>query len=159
MSLSENPSIPAERKPNIIIRPARFTDYPIVRDYDVFIGDRRLDMQRGEMIIADVGQNKAVGYAVLNGRGFIDWPLVQYLCVKQQFRRQGVARNLLAHLCRQGNTQVIYLTTEDDNTPMLHMLQMLAWRHVGRIDAFNFNGQHELVFRWGNWPPEQSTIR
>ena len=54
----------------IKIRPAEVTDYKIIKAYDQFAGDSRFDMQRGELLVADLDENASNHLALGNAYKF-----------------------------------------------------------------------------------------
>ena len=43
-----------DEKINPTTRLTRFDDYPLLSAFDIFLGDRRIDMQRGEIFVRDL---------------------------------------------------------------------------------------------------------
>ena len=143
------PDMPASER--IVVRPAQFADYKIIREYDEFLGDRRLDIQRRELLVADLGDERAVGFLKATASAFLDRPLVELLCVAQALRRRGVATRLLEAACKHYRGCQIYLTTEESNGNMRRLLDAIGWANVGYIDGFNISGERELIYRTGQW--------
>jgi RimJ/RimL family protein N-acetyltransferase len=125
----------------------------IIRDYDEFLGERRLDFQRGELVVADHENNKAVGFMKLSAGEFLSWPLVSVICVSERFRRKGIGRALVDYAWQSSRSPCVYLTTEGSNHAMRALLAAAGWLEVGHIDRFNVDGDSELIFRIGTWPP------
>ena len=135
----------------IAIRPATFADYKIIRVYDEFLGDRRLDIQRRELFVADNGDHSAAGFLKITASSFLDRPLVEIVCVAPAQRRQGIATRLLDAACKQYHGCEIYLTTEKSNVIMQQLLDTCGWAQVGSIAGFNIGGELELIYRTGHW--------
>ncbi len=141
----------AEVTGQLVVRPAEFADYKIIREYDEFLGDRRLDIQRRELLVADYGSARAVGFMKLTASAFLNRPLIEIICVAQKLRRVGIAKSLLQVACQHYVGCHIYLTTEESNEPMKTLLVTQGWALVGHIDGFNFSGERELIYRIGDW--------
>lgn len=135
----------------IVVRPAIFADYKIIREYDEFLGDRRLDIQRRELLVADNGDDCAVGFLKMTSSAFLDRPIIEILCVAQAQRRRGIATRLLEAACLHYHGCQIYLTTEESNRIMRGLLDARGWANVGHIDGFNISGERELIYRTGGW--------
>ncbi|PID64081.1 MAG: hypothetical protein CSB44_00140 [Gammaproteobacteria bacterium] len=131
----------------IDIRPARFDDYPRIISYDVFLGDRRLDIQRGELYVCDTENSSAVGYMKITRNQFLDWPLLAALCVDTKFRRRGFGTALLNHAQGLETAIRMYLSTETGNKAMLRLLEKAGAQRIGYLDKLNLNDERELFFR------------
>lgn len=134
-------------KPVPSVRHATFTDFPVINSYDEFLGDRRLDMQRKELIVCDFGESKAIGFGKLTNHYFFDWPMLSILCVKSEYRRNGVARALIQHAILMCRGSRLYTSTEVDNDMMNAVMENMKFKQVGYIDSLNFDDRRELVFR------------
>jgi GNAT superfamily N-acetyltransferase len=108
-------------RPKPIIRPCQLGDYTALRTLDEFIGDRRIDMQRGSLLVAEV-DGSAVGYAKVAPAEFLGWPLLSILCVATAFRRQGIGSALIASAVRNAQWLRLYCSTEASNNVMQSLL-------------------------------------
>lgn len=131
----------------INIRPSRFSDYPTIKAFDEFLGDRRLDMQRGEIYVASSDDDRAVGYLRICGSEFMCWPLISILCVDPRSRRNGAARMLLRHVVALEQFPRIFITTEVSNIGMLALLRDISASEIGFVDQFNLSEEREVIFR------------
>lgn len=131
----------------LTIRWAQLPDYPEMKAYDEFIGDRRLDLQAGELVVADQDGRKAVGYLRVAATAFLGWPLVTALCVHPDHRRSRVASRLLDWLGRDGRFPRLYISTEDGNEAMRGLLGRIEARQIGYADALNMNEEREILYR------------
>ncbi len=129
------------------VRPAELADYPRIKRYDEFIGDRRLDLQAGELTVADQGERRAIGYARVWATAFLGWPLVAALCVQPDLRRTGVAAALLSRLVEDARFPRLYLSTEEGNEAMRALLAARGARRIGHADELNIGGERELLYR------------
>jgi ribosomal protein S18 acetylase RimI-like enzyme len=135
----------------IIIRAPQVNDIKLIQAYDEFPGERHLDFQRGELTVADYDNNKAVGFITVSNE-FLNRSLISVLCVSECFRRKGVARALIDHVCRSSRLPCIYLCTEASNHGMIGLLVSAGWLEVGHVNEFSFDGERELIFRRGALP-------
>ena len=134
-------------KAQIIVRDGLFTDYPKIKDYDEFLGDRRLDLQAGRLVVADIGPHVAAGYACIDPDRFMAWPLLSRLCVSTEMRDQGIAITLLEHVVNLTRFARLYTSTEASNTVMLHIFKKVGGQAIGHADKLNFNEEREMLFR------------
>lgn len=128
------------------IRKSKISDYPVLREFDEFAGDRRMDMERGELLIADLGSNSCVGYAKLTCNEFFNKPLISIVNTHPDYRGKGVATALIKAAIDQATWHKVYTTTEVSNTKMQSLLQHLGFEQVAEIKGFNFDGEAEFVF-------------
>jgi ribosomal protein S18 acetylase RimI-like enzyme len=89
-------------------------------------------------------KEKILGFTVLDysfyGNGF-----VSLLVVRPDFRRQGVASELLKHMESICTTGKLYTSTNESNMPMQALLEKLGYLPSGIIYGLD-KGDPELVF-------------
>lgn len=129
------------------IRPAKFDDYPRLCIYDEFLGDRRIDMQKGQILVCDSPNEKAIGYLRISTDHFFDWPFVVILSVKSEFRRLGAGSSLIRHASSLEILPRLYVSTEANNKPMRKLLAGVGASDIGYIDSLNLDEARELIFR------------
>lgn len=129
-----------------VVRLAVSGDYASLRDWDEFWGDRRQELQRGEVYLACGPQGESLGYIRLTRNEFLNFPLIAALCVRPDARRSGVAQNLLLHVEHILTGLRVFTTTEESNSEMLGILSKMGYEHVGHIDKVNSDGSRELIF-------------
>lgn len=132
----------------ITVRDCVVSDYPIIAEYDQFMGDRRVDLERGEFVVADLGKSKAVGYLKLTSNEFFNKPLISIVNVSKEYRRLGIGSKLISHALTQTKWHQVYLTTKPRNSGMQTLVVKLGFEEVGIVKGLNFNGEDELIFRW-----------
>jgi RimJ/RimL family protein N-acetyltransferase len=132
----------------VVVRNCQISDYPIIREYDQFMGDRRLDMERGELLVSDYGQQQAVGYLKLTSNEFFNKPLISLVNVSEEFRGLGIGAKLIGHALNEAKWHQVYLTTEPKNTGMQKLALRLGFEEAGVVKGLNFTGEDELIFRW-----------
>ena len=130
----------------ITVRRATRTDYPIIKEYDQFIGDRREDIERGELFVADCDEHQGAGYLKLSSSMFFNKPLVTYLCVNPTFRRKGVATELLLGVEKHVGWERLFISTEENNHAMRELLPKIGYQKFGEITRLNENGVAEWFY-------------
>jgi RimJ/RimL family protein N-acetyltransferase len=128
------------------IRKAMLSDYPIILEYDEFPGDRRIDMERGELLIADCGLDKAVGYLRVTSNEFFNKPLIAILNTRPNFRSLGIATELIKAAIVNSTWHKVYSTTEETNGSMQSLFSKLGFQQVAAMKEFNFDGSTELLY-------------
>lgn len=129
-----------------IIRACQLSDYPALVTFDEFIGDRRIDMQHGGLMVAELDGN-AVGYAKVAPAEFLGWPLLSIVCVAAAFRRQGIGGDLIAGAIENTQWPRLYSTAEASNTVMRSLLLKHGAHEVGFADDLNMSEEREILFR------------
>lgn len=134
-------------KTAINIRYADYADYQIIKTYDEFLGDRRLDMQKGALIVADRGEAKAIGFVKISPAGCFGWPLIEALMVQPKFQNCGIGAALLEHVKNNLGYLKLFISTEESNETMQHLLNAINAEEVGFLDGLNLCGEKEKIFR------------
>ena len=124
------------------IRKSTPTDLGAINSFDIFAGDRGADIGRGECFVALEGGGVA-GYVVFN-RSFYLKPFIQFLCVSPEFRRRGLANELLEYVEGICAGETLFTSTESDNLAMLRLLSRRGYRVSGVIE--NIQERAEVVF-------------
>ena len=117
-----------------------------MRDWDEFWGDRRQEMQRGEIYVATDSQDTCIGYVRVARNEFLNYPLIAALCVHPDQRRKRIALLLLEFVKQHMRGLSLFCTTEEGNKEMLPLLSKAGFRQVGHVDHLNSDGSRELIF-------------
>ena len=128
-------------------RAAVLSDYRQIIEYDEFPGDRRIDLQAGELSVADIEGWQAVGYLRIAPRDFFGWPLVANVCVHEGHRRRGIGRLLMQFAKDDGRYIRLYTSTEDANSPMQALIEGIGGHRIGYVDKLNFSEEREVIYR------------
>ena len=128
------------------IRPCDISDYPALKSFDEFMGDRRIDMQQGSLLVATL-ESAVVGYAKVAHSEFMGWPLLSIVCVAPSSRRQGIGRDLVEGARLAAQWLRLYTSTEASNMPMRNLLKSCDAREIGFTDDLNISGEREILFR------------
>ena len=129
-----------------IIRPCEISDYPALKSFDEFVGDRRIDMQHGTLVVAEM-QGGVVGYAKVAPSDFLGWPLLSIVCVAAAVRGQGIGGDLIAGVVKDRKWLRLYSTTEASNVIMRSLLEKHGACGVGFTDSLNISEEREILFR------------
>lgn len=125
------------------IRNAVPEDFSAVDAFDIFAGDRKKEIESGEMLVAVV-DNEVVGYLSHN-KNFYGRPFAQFVCVKDVFRRRGVNTRLFSSVEDvYGNNELIFSSTEGDNKPMLSFFAKNGYKKSGVV--YNIQPVPEIIF-------------
>jgi ribosomal protein S18 acetylase RimI-like enzyme len=124
------------------IRKAVPCDLEAINSFDIFTGDRSLDIERGECFVA-VEEEQVAGFVVFNHSFYLK-PFIQFLCVAPKLRRRGLAAKLLEHVEGLCDEDKLFTSTESDNLPMLKLFNRRGYRVSGVIE--NLQERAEVVF-------------
>ena len=130
----------------IKVRAAEIADYKIINQYDEFAGDRRIEMERGELFVADIDGIKAVGFLVITSNEFFNKPLISLVNVVPDFRQKGVAKVLIEFAIKRSGWIKLYAATEASNDIMHTLFPKVGFELVGEIMDFNFDGEAEKIY-------------
>ena len=128
------------------IRPCEIRDYPALKSFDEFMGDRRIDMQQGNLMVATL-EDAAVGYSKVAPSEFMGWPLLSIVCVASSSRRRGIGRDLVEGARSAAQWLRLYTSTEASNASMRNLLQSCGAKEMGFADGLNTSGEQEILFR------------
>ncbi len=124
------------------IRIAVQTDANSINEFDIFSGSRENEIINEEIWVYESGQFIA-GYLTFN-RSFYGKPFIQFLCIRENFRRQGIAEKLIHHIETICDESKLFISTESDNLPMLKLLDKNRYKMVGFINEIQ--DAAEIVF-------------
>jgi len=103
----------------------------------------RSHVERHHLLVADSGETVA---GVLAYR--TDWfqcTFVSLVCVRDEFRRRGVARALFKAVEQMSTSPRLFSSTEETNAPSIRMHTALGFSPSGHIDNLP-QGYRELLF-------------
>lgn len=124
------------------IRLAVPDDLNEINNFDVFAGERIDEIKRKEIWIS-VQDGKVSGYITFN-HSFYHKPFIQFLNVRKDFRRKGIADRLINFIENNCTGKKIFISTETDNLAMIRLLEKRKYRIVGIIEELQEQG--EIVF-------------
>ena len=128
------------------VRLAKPKDYPVLKEWDEFWGDRRQEMQRGELLVFDAESVGVVGYLLLSRNTFLNYPFISIVCVKDTHRRIGVGSSLLqkANSILGGGRH--FTSTEPQNSAAKSLFESVGFKCVGELSHVNFDKSAELFY-------------
>jgi hypothetical protein len=83
-------------------------------------------MERGELLIADCGLDKAVGYLRVASNEFFNKPLIAIVNTHPEFRSRGIVSELVKAAIGISTWQKVYSTTEESNVSMTSLFLKLG---------------------------------
>lgn len=129
---------------DILIRKATREDLAAIDAFDVFSGDRGVEILAGEIVVA-ICEGEVAAY-MMHNRRFFQRPFIWLLCVKESYRSRGIADQLLgwaeAHYEKDA---ALFSSTEADNERMIRLFARRGYEPSGSID--HLQPAAELVFR------------
>lgn len=91
----------------------------------------------------------ALGFIATHDAGVLGEPLVQFLVVRPDRRREGVARMLMM-LCEERlypDAKNIFLGVTESNTEAISAWRAMGFKQVGRLEDWDVSGVAELLMR------------
>jgi GNAT superfamily N-acetyltransferase len=128
-----------------MIRRAEAEDFSQIDSFDPFAGDRRREIAEGRMLVADLGEGP-VAYASWAPQGFVGRDYITFVCVRPDRRRQGLARSMLHAVEKMIPAGRLFVSTEEDNAPMLALLPREGWKNAGSVAGANEGNRAEVFF-------------
>ena len=128
------------------VRLARPKDYTALKEWDEFWGDRRQEMQRGELLVFDSESAGVVGYLLLSRNTFLNYPFIPIVCVKDTHRRNGVGSSLLLEANSVLSGARHFTSTEPQNNAAKSLFESVGFKYVGELSHVNFDKSAELFY-------------
>ena len=94
------------------------------------------------LVVAEGEDGTVLGYGEV--RAILDEGTLEKIAVAPQFRRQGVAEEILKSYLRLGQAHLAFLTLEvrESNIPAIRLYEKLGFREVGRRKNY-YREEHE----------------
>jgi N-acetylglutamate synthase-like GNAT family acetyltransferase len=125
------------------IRRATAEDLDAVLELDraAPVGHERSDLltsriRMSEVIIFEHEQH-VVGYAVTRAHAFFGRDFVELLAVAIDSRRNGIGSSLLQRAVDLSSTERIFTSTNQSNSPMIHLLEKSGWHYSGQLEGID----------------------
>lgn len=112
----------------------------------MFIGDRRVDNWRGELLVY-VDGGTVLGFTTYTANLFYNRPFISLLCVREEHRRCGIASALVKYVLGIYEGLDVWTSTEEGNEPAIRLFQKLGFSQKGRIEGMDHEQSVELFFR------------
>ena len=126
-------------------RLATAADLEAVRAFDEFKGSRETEIRNGTCWV-ECRDTVVVGFASFEPWGLLGQPLLTYLCVRKEHRREGIARQLVQAVTAAARGRVLISSTEDWCVASQGLFTGLGWTPIGRIEGVNKDGSAELFY-------------
>lgn len=132
----------------VTIRAASPADFEAIDRFDPFAGDRRAEIADGRLVVAEIA-GEVIGYVSWQPSALVGRDYIAFVTVRDDQRRQGIARTLVRHAYERLSGRV-FISTEEDNVAMLALLPAESWTFAGEIAGVNENGRSEVYFYKGD---------
>ena len=129
-----------------MIRYGKQEDLAQLDTFDIFGGDRQQEIleQRLQVYIL---KNKVSGYiSLIENSCLFGHPLITFLCVHPQYRRQKIASKLLSVVEQKYIDQKLFISTESNNSIMLNLIKNREYILSGSLSGLNDDGSDEVYF-------------
>ena len=130
---------------SIKIQIARVSDITSIIEFDEFAGDRVREIEAGTCFVA-FKKEQIVAYVSYEPRGLLGQPLLTFLCVRKEFRRQGIALAMVKFVQDRLNTTMLLSSTEDWCVGTQSIFERLGWKKLGEIAGVNKDGSSEWFY-------------
>lgn len=127
------------------VRLATSADLEAIERFDEFGGSRQHEIAAGTCFVASNAEI-VVGYASYEPRGLLGQPLLAYLCVQAEARRQGVATALVKAVQSAAKGRKLISSTEDWCVGTQRIFERLGWSKIGEISQVNKDGSTEWFY-------------
>jgi ribosomal protein S18 acetylase RimI-like enzyme len=99
----------------------------------------------GQCFVAE-DRDIVIGYASYEPRGLLGQPLLTYLCIKPEFRRQKIATSLVKKIQEIAKGRKLISSTEEWCIGTQKIFESLGWRRIGQISEINKDGSNEIFY-------------
>ncbi|MFS1423108.1 GNAT family N-acetyltransferase [Shewanella sp. 10N.286.48.B5] len=119
-------------------------DFKEIDKFDEFWGDRRQEIQRGELFVCSKTDFEIVGFIVLTRSGFFDYPFISYVCVKEGKRNQGAAKFMLEFIDKYIFSVKHFTSTEVDNVEARALFEKAGYIIAGELS--HLDEEKEVIY-------------
>lgn len=132
-----------------MIRSGTIKDLQQIDAFDEFGGNREHEIAKNRLQVYLI-DNKVVGYISSIDRSCLcGHPLISFLCIHSDYRRQGIASKLLTGIEAQYSNQKLFISTESNNPIMLNLISKRNYVLAGSLAGINDDGSDEVYFYKG----------
>ena len=129
-----------------MIRSGTEGDLQQINVFDEFGEDRIEEIKQNYLMVYEI-DCQAVGYiTIIPSSCLCGHPLISFLCVHPQYRRQGIASKLLTEAEKKYNDKKLFISTESNNYIMLNLIQQRNYIMAGSLANVNEDGSDEVYF-------------
>ena len=117
-----------------------------IKAFDEFDGNRKREVTN-KCLKVYLTDNKVVGYiSVVENSCLCGHPIVSFLCVHPQYRRQGIASKLLTDIETRYSKRKLFISTKSNNPIMLDLIKKRDYVLAGSLANINDDGSDEIYF-------------
>ncbi|GAB4556454.1 MAG: hypothetical protein Tsb0014_48340 [Pleurocapsa sp.] len=114
--------------------------------FDEFEGDRQQEIAEKRLLVF-ITDSKVTGYiAVVEESSLFGNPLITFLRVHPQYRRQGIASALLSKIEQKYSDRQLFISTQSNNPIMLNLIEKREYKRSGSLSGLNDDGSDEVYF-------------
>jgi GNAT superfamily N-acetyltransferase len=114
--------------------------------FDEFGGDRQREIRENCLIVYLI-DNQVVGYiTIVEHSCLCGHPLISFLCVHPEYRRQGIASQLMTEVEAKCSDRRLFISTESNNFIMLDLIKQRNYTMAGSLAKLNADGSDEVYF-------------
>lgn len=129
-----------------MIRCGKPEDLDQIDAFDRFEGNRQKEMLE-KCLQVYILDNAVVGYiTAIENSSIFGHPLITFLCVHPQYRRQGIASALLSEIEQKYSDRQLFRSTESNNAAMLNLIVRRKYTRSGSLSGLNDDGSDEIYF-------------
>jgi len=129
-----------------MIRLGILADLDLIDAFDDFAGDRSREIAEQRLRVYLV-EDKPVAYiTVVENSCLCGHPLISFLCVHPEYRRRGIASQLLTEVEAKYKHQKLFISTESNNPTMLKLIRQRNYLRAGSLAKINDDGSDEVYF-------------
>ena len=128
-----------------MIRRSLLTDLSAINAFDIFAGNRLLEIADDHMLVAEI-DGRVVGYVSWVPRGFVGHDYITHLGVDPAYQRRGIGRTLLRAAEVAIGAGRLFTSTDENNITMLVLLPLEDWQPAGSVAGVNKGDRAELFF-------------
>ena len=128
-----------------MIRRSLLTDLAAIKAFDVFSGNRLLEIADDHMLVAEFDE-RVVGYVSWLPRGFIGRDYITHLGVEPAHQRRGIGRALLRTAEAVIAADRLFVSSDEENVTMVSLLSAEGWSPAGSVACVQEEDRTELFF-------------
>ncbi|MDJ0635429.1 MAG: GNAT family N-acetyltransferase [Xenococcaceae cyanobacterium MO_188.B29] len=129
-----------------MIRYGKQEDLIQIDAFDIFGGDRQKEILEQRLQVY-ISENKVIGYiSLVENSCLFGHPLITFLCVHPQYRRQKIASELLSGIEQKYIGEKLFISTESNNSIMLNLIKNRGYILSGSLSGLNDDGSDEVYF-------------
>lgn len=129
-----------------MIRLGILADLNQIDAFDIFAGDRSREIAE-QCLRVYLVEDKPVAYiTTVENSCLCGHPLISFLCVHPEYRRQGIASQLLTEVETKYKHQKLFISTESNNSTMLKLIKQRNYLMAGSLAKINDDGSDEVYF-------------